>query len=71
MLFQWNNPGSDDSDVKKVKEVSLASSCLKENDLENVISKRIDELVRTDQLMVIMQERTRQLTKKVYFTFLS
>lgn len=60
MLFQWNNPGSDDSDVAKVKEISLASSGLKEKDLENVISKRIERLVRTDQLMVIMQERQRQ-----------
>lgn len=60
MLFLWKEPGSNESDVEKVKEVSLAASGLKEKDLENIISKRIDELVRTDQLMVIMQERSRQ-----------
>ena len=60
MLFKWTNPGSNDSDISKVKESSLSSSGLKEKDLENIIAKRIDELVRTDQLMVILQERQRQ-----------
>lgn len=60
MLFQWESPSTNNSDIDKVKEISLASSGLKEKDLENIISKRIEELVRTDQLMVIMQERQRQ-----------
>jgi len=60
MLFKWDRPGSVDSDINKLKEVPLASSGLKEKDLENIIAKRIEELVRTDQLMVIMQERQRQ-----------
>ncbi|MFQ5965000.1 MAG: hypothetical protein ACE5KZ_12045 [Candidatus Scalinduaceae bacterium] len=60
MLFQWINPCTNESDVEKVKEISLSSSNLEEKDLENIISKRIEELVRTDQLMVIMQERRRQ-----------
>ncbi len=60
MLFLWKNPGNNDSDVEKIKEVSLADSKLKEKDLENIISKRIYDLVRTDQLMVILQERSRQ-----------
>lgn len=57
MLYKWNNPASDNSDVIKLKEISLAASGLREKDLENIIAKRIDDLVRTDQLMVIMQER--------------
>jgi len=57
MLFQWENQGTIESDVKKVKDITLASCRLKEKDLENIISKRIDELVRTDQLMIILQER--------------
>jgi hypothetical protein len=60
MLYKWKSPGLADSDIEKIKEISLASSGLKEKDLENIIAKRIDELVRTDQLMVIMQERQRQ-----------
>ena len=55
MLFKWTNPGSNDSDISKAKEISLSSSGLKEKDLENIIAKRIDELVRTDQLMVILR----------------
>lgn len=60
MLYKWVNPKLANSDIDKIKEISLASSDLKEKDLENIIAKRIDELVRTDQLMVIMQERQRQ-----------
>ena len=60
MLYKWINPGTVNSDIDKIKEVSLASSGLKEKDLENILARRIDELVRTDQLMVIMQERQRQ-----------
>ncbi len=60
MLFVWRDAGTEISDVEKLKEVSLADSGLHEKDLENLISKRIDQLVRTDQLMVIMQERSRQ-----------
>lgn len=60
MLFLWNNVGLDDSDICKAEEITLAASGVKEQDLENIISKRIDTLVRTDQLMIIMQERQRQ-----------
>ncbi|MFH0992405.1 MAG: hypothetical protein V1799_20585 [bacterium] len=60
MLFEWKDAGKDTSDVEKLKEVRLADSGLRERDLENLISKRIEQLVRTDQLMVIMQERSRQ-----------
>jgi len=60
MLFKWNRPGTEDSDISKLNECSLASSGLKEKDLENLLSKRIQDLVRTDQLMVIMQQRKRQ-----------
>ncbi|USD39588.1 hypothetical protein [Ferrimonas sp. SCSIO 43195] len=60
MLYKWKNPGQNDSDIDKVKEISLSSSNLKEKDLENIIAKRIDDLVRTDQLMILMQERQRQ-----------
>lgn len=60
MLYKWKNPGLVDSDINKIKEISFASSELKEKDLENIIARRIDDLVRTDQLMVIMQERQRQ-----------
>lgn len=60
MLYKWINPGIEDSNIDKVKEISLASSNLKEKDLENILAKKIDDLVRTDQLMVIMQERQRQ-----------
>lgn len=60
MLYKWDSAGTSSSDIEKVKEVTLASSGLKEKDLENIIAKKIDELVRTDQLMVIMQERSRQ-----------
>ena len=60
MLFVWRDPGKEISDVEKLSEVSLADSGLHEKDLENLISKRIEQLVRTDQLMVIMQERSRK-----------
>ncbi len=60
MLFVWRDPGKETSDVEKLSEVSLADSGLHEKDLENLISKRIEQLVRTDQLMVIMQERSRK-----------
>jgi len=60
MLFKWNEAGSASSDIEKVKEVTLRSAGVKEKDLENIIAKKIDELVRTDQLMVIMQERSWQ-----------
>lgn len=60
MLYIWKSPDKEDSDVEKVKEVSLASSRLKEKNLESIISKRIEDLVRTDQLMVVMHERQRQ-----------
>ena len=48
------------SDIKQVAEESLADSGLREKDLENLISQRLEQLVRIDQLMVIMQERSRQ-----------
>ena len=60
MLFVWRDPGKETSDIEKLNEVSLADSGLREKDLENLISKRIEQLIRTDQLMVIMQERSRQ-----------
>lgn len=60
MLFAWKDPGKETSDVEKLNEVRLADSGLREKDLENLISKRIEQLVRTDQLMVILQERSRQ-----------
>ena len=60
MLYQWKEPGLIDSDIDKIEEISLSDAGLKEKDLENIIAKRIDELVRTEQLMVIMQERQRQ-----------
>ena len=60
MLFVWRDPGKETSDVKKLSEVSLAKSGLHEKDLEILIANRIEELVRTDQLMVIMRERSRQ-----------
>ena len=60
MLFVWRDAGTKTSDVEKLREVSLAHSGLREKDLENLIAKRIDQLVRTDQLMVIMQERSRK-----------
>ena len=60
MLYKWIAPGLINCDIGKIQEISLASSGLKEKDLENIIAKRIDELVRTDQLMLIMQERQRQ-----------
>ena len=60
MLFVWRDPGTKTSDVEKLREVSLAHSGLHEKDLENLIAKRIEYLVRDDQLMVIMQERSRQ-----------
>lgn len=60
MLFVWKDPGNDTSDVEKLNEVRLVDSGLHEKDIENLISKRIEQLVRTDQLMVIMQERSRQ-----------
>lgn len=60
MLFEWINPGKQDSDIEKVKEIDLASSGLLEKDLENIVAKRIENIVRTDQLMVILQERLRQ-----------
>ena len=59
MLFKWIEAETS-SDIEKVKEITLSSAGLKEKDLENIISKKIDELVRTDQLMVVMQERSRQ-----------
>ena len=60
MLFVWSDPGKDVSDIKKLDETSLADSALREKDLENLISKRIEQLIRTDQLMVIMHQRVRQ-----------
>ena len=57
MLFVWRDPGKETSEVEKLREVSLADSGLHEEDIENLISKRIEQLIRTDQLMVIMQER--------------
>lgn len=57
MLFKWLKSKDSDSDVEKVTETTLADAQLKEKDLENIIAKKIDELVRTDQLMVILQER--------------
>ena len=59
MLFVWRDPGKKTSDVENLGEVSLAHSGLREKDLENLIAKHIEKLVRTDQLMVIMQERSR------------
>ena len=58
MLYVWRDAGQDASDITEVPEESLAGSGLHEKDLENLISKRIEQLVRTDQLMVIMQERS-------------
>ena len=60
MLYVWSDTGKDASDIKQVSEESLANSGLREKDLENLISKRLEQLVRIDQLMVIMQERSRQ-----------
>lgn len=60
MLFAWKDQGKETSDVDKLKEICLADSGLLEKDMENLISKRIEKLVRTDQIMVIMQERSRQ-----------
>jgi hypothetical protein len=60
MIFKWKNPGDNSSGIEKVKEINLASFGLKEKDLENLVAKNIESIVRTDQLMVILQERSRQ-----------
>ena len=60
MLYKWINPGKVGSEIEKIQEISLKDSGLIEKDLENIIATKIEKLVRTDQLMVIFQERSRQ-----------
>ncbi len=57
MLFKWTKSKESESDIERVSEIALADAQLKEKDLENIIARKIEDLVRTDQLMVILQER--------------
>ncbi|NJL60295.1 MAG: hypothetical protein HC887_12350 [Desulfobacteraceae bacterium] len=45
MLFKWINAGSIDSEIEKVKEISLASAGLKRKIWKIIVAKKIDDLV--------------------------
>lgn len=55
MLYKIDQPTTS---IEKIKGTTLAKLELKEKDLENIIVENIESLVRTDQLLVIMQERS-------------
>lgn len=57
MLFKLENSKQDYS---KVKRVTLADIGWKEIDLQNLLSKHIQDLISTNELMTIFNERPRQ-----------
>ena len=59
MLYKLNL-GQNRENYQKVKRVSLASLGWKEKDLQNLISKNMQDFISSNDLMPIFNERDRQ-----------